>query len=522
MHRPRFLSGATAVVAASLLTTSCTTGSSPSAEGGGAGGPSGGGTVRLALTSDVTTFDPIKQQAASDYVVGRLMYETLVGQDDGGRIVPRLAEKWEESPTGATFTLKKGVTCSDGTPLTASQVAASLKRYQTDSAGTAMTFGPGNTGKGTRITGDDGAGTVGIELASPWGELLPGLANTTTGIVCSSGLRAGDGLGTGPVAGAGTGAYEMVRTERGSAYELKLREGFDAWPEYAAMPAGKAAGTLKVSVVKNESTLANQLRTGAVDYGGFTGPDAARFTKGGFTVEAAPLIRNFVAFNQREGHPGADPRVRRAVAQALDAEAFNKVFGGAGDVMTSYVDDEAPCVSTDASLLTKADPTAARKILKGVKIKLVGSNAVGQGAGNTYVQEALRAAGADVKLTNADNGTWATQVTGNQGDWDLTVFPFISGQLARGGVYFIGDEPAAGRNFGAVDNKAFLAGYGAATATVDRNAKCAAWQQAQDALLRANDVVPLATVNVHYVFREGISAAVPAGSFDPATLRIAD
>ncbi|MET7755913.1 ABC transporter substrate-binding protein [Streptomyces sp. NPDC005389] len=522
MHRPPFPSGALAVAAVSLLTSACTTGSSPSAEGGSAGGARGGGSVRLALTSDVTTFDPIRQQAASDYVVGRLMYETLVGQDDGGTIVPRLARTWDQSPTGVTFTLKKGMTCSDGTPLTASQVAASLTRYRTSSAGAAMTFGPGNTGDGTTITGDDKAGTVSIGLAAPWGELLPGLANSTTGVVCSPGLKAGDRLGTGAVAGAGTGPYELVGAERGSAYELRLRKGYDAWPQYAATPTGRPAGTLKVSVVRNESTLANQLQTGAVDFGAFTGPDAARFGKGGFTVKAAPLIRNFVAFNQREGHPGAHPGIRRAVAQAIDANAFNKVFGGTGQVMTSYVDAQAPCVSTDPSLLTKADPAAAKKALKGVKMKLVGSNAVGQGAGNTYVQEALRAAGADVQLTNADNGTWATQVTGNQGDWDLTVFPMIYGQLARGGVHFIGDEPAKGRNFGAVDNKAFLSGYGEATATVDLKAKCAAWQKAQKALLQANDVVPLATVNVHYVFREGVSAAIPAGAFDPVTLRVAE
>ncbi|MDQ1007811.1 peptide/nickel transport system substrate-binding protein [Streptomyces sp. V4I23] len=447
------------------------------------------------------------------------MYDTLVGLDDGGKIVPRLAEKWEQSATGATFTLKKGVTCSDGKPLTASQVAASLKRYQTTSAGTALTFGPGNTGSKTTITGDDKAGTVTVELGTPWGELLPGLSSTATGIVCAPGLRS-DGLGAGAVPGAGTGAYEMTKTARGSSYELTLRKGFDAWPRYASMPPGAPAGTLRISVVKDESTLANQLQTGALDVAPFTGPDAARFANGDHSVRAAPLIRNFVAFNQRAGHPGADAEIRKAVAQALDPKAFNQVFGGAGQEMTSYVDAQAACVSTDTSLLTTTDAVAAEKILKGVRIKLVGSNAVGQGAGNTYVQEALRAAGAEVKLTNADNASWATQVLGNEGDWDVTVFPLISGRLANGGVYFVGESPAKGRNFGAVDNKKFLAGYAAATTTVDQNAKCAAWQQAQDALLKRNDVVPLATVNVHYVFRKGVSAAIPAGSLDPSTLRV--
>lgn len=101
------------------------------------------------------------------------MYGTLVGQDGGGTIVPRLARVWDQSPTGVTFTLKQGVTCSDGRPPTSPQVAATLTRYQASPAGAAVTFGPGNTAGGTMITGDDKAGTVSIRLTAPWGELLP-------------------------------------------------------------------------------------------------------------------------------------------------------------------------------------------------------------------------------------------------------------------------------------------------------------------------------------------------------------
>lgn len=189
--------------------------------------------------------------------------------------------------------------------------------------------------------------------------------------------------------------------------------------------------------------------------------------------------------------------------------------------MTSYVDDTSACVSTDTSLLTATDPAAAKKTLAGVSIKLEGSNAVAGGAGNSYVAEALRTAGAEVKLTNADNATWATDVTANQGDWDVTVFPLISGLLARGGAYFLGPEPAdGGKNYGAVKNTAFARYYVEATSTTDRNAKCAAWQKAQEALLKADDVIPLATVDVHYVARKGVSFAMPAGSLTASTLRV--
>ncbi|MEU9095851.1 ABC transporter substrate-binding protein [Streptomyces sp. NPDC048428] len=520
MHRSRFLAGAITVAATSLLASACTTGS---VGGLSSSGNASGGTVKVGLTSDVTSFDPAKGASASDYAMTSLLYQPLIGQDDGGTFVAGLAENWTSTPKKTTLTLKKRLTCSDGSPLTASQVVASLKRYRATSAGALLTFGATNTGEKTRITGDDAARTVTITTVSPWGEVLSGLSSTGAGIICQAGLGAGAAaLAQGAVKGAASGPYEMATARRGASYELRLRKGFDAYPRYASMPAGKPADTLRIQIAKNESTLANQLQTGALDLAPLTGTDTARFTgKTAYTIRSTSFIRNYIAFNQRPGHPGADPKVRKAVAQAVSASAFNKVFGGAGQTMTSYVDEKAACVSTDSKLLTTTDPAVAKKTLTGVSLKLEGTNGVAGGAGNSYVAEALRAAGAEVKLTNSDNATWATDVTANQGDWDVTVFPLISGTLARGGSYFLGPEPSkGGQNYGAVKNAAYAENYVAATSTTNQGAKCAAWQKAQEVLLKANDVIPLATVNVHYIARKGISFAMPGGLLTLATLRV--
>ncbi|MFI8875720.1 ABC transporter substrate-binding protein [Streptomyces sp. NPDC055243] len=520
MPRSRFLSGAVMAAATSLLASACTTGP---AGGPSSGGARSGGTVKIGVTSDVTSFDPAKGAGATDYLVTSLLYQPLIGQDDGGTFVPGLADTWTSTPTKTTLTLKKGLTCSDGSALTAAQVVASLKRYRATSANALLTFGAANAGKKTGITGDDATGTVTITTAAPWGEVLAGLSGTGAGIICGAGLDAGAAaLARGAVKGAATGPYEMAAARRGASYELRLRKGFEAYPRFASMPAGKPADRLRIQISKNESTLANQLQTGALDLAPITGTDATRF-KGDhtFTTKSAPIIRNYIGFNQRTGRPGTDPKVRKAIAQAVSADAFNQVFGGTGQALTSYVDEKAACVSTDKSLLTKTDKAAAKQVLKGVSIKLEGSNAVAGGAGNSYVAEALRAAGAEVKLTNADNATWATDVTANQGDWDATVYPLITGALARGGTFLLGPEPAkGGLNYGAVKNAEYAKNYVAATSTTDRNAKCAAWQKAQAALLKANDVIPLATVDVRYIARKGISFATPSGSLTLSTLRI--
>ena len=56
--------------------------------------------------------------------------ETLVGIDENGQIVPRLAERWDVSADGLqyTFYLAKGVTFQDGTPLDAKAVVWNVNR----------------------------------------------------------------------------------------------------------------------------------------------------------------------------------------------------------------------------------------------------------------------------------------------------------------------------------------------------------------------------------------------------------
>ena len=521
MNRNRLLQSCTAMAVVTAVAAACTTGTNSPSTSGNAGSNLGG-SIRLGTASDVTTFDPAKDAQQSDYTLSSLQYAPLVGVDKGGKIVPLLAESWTQTPTQAVITLRPNLNCSDGAPLTATQVAASLKRYADPKEGSSsgqITFGP--NGKPV-ITGDDANRTVTIQLAQPWSDLLEGLALPASGIVCAPGLKDLAALALGPVAGAGTGPYTLTNVQRGSSYTLTGRKDYQAWATYDDQPPGNPAETLTLSVVANESTLANQILTGQLDFAAFTGQDANRFAGNGeFTVTSIPLIRTYIMFNQRPGHPGADPKVRKAVAQAISAEAYNQVFGGQGKLLTSYVDETAACANTDRSVLTGHDPAAAATVLKGVDITLEAPRAIGGGAGNEHVAAVLKQAGANVTLVNADTARWATEVGGNQGQWDMTIYPYILNSLNNGGSRFLGEAPPTGLNFGGVDNPGFTKGFHEATSTVDQNAKCGAWQSAQKALLAEHDIVPLATLNAQYVARKGIKSAMPQGSFTAPSLRIA-
>ena len=75
-------------------------------------------------TYELTPLTPLERDMVSLYNV---IYESLVTVDDNGLPQPLLAESWTETNGGKvwTFTLRENVTFSDGTPLSAYDVAAS-------------------------------------------------------------------------------------------------------------------------------------------------------------------------------------------------------------------------------------------------------------------------------------------------------------------------------------------------------------------------------------------------------------
>ncbi|MGW2659190.1 hypothetical protein ACWC1D_36930, partial [Streptomyces sp. NPDC001478] len=75
------------------------------------------GTVRIAESSETPSFDPYSAFGASQ---ARYAYDSLVNLAPDGTLVTGLATSWRATATTASFTLRPGVTCSDGTRLTAS------------------------------------------------------------------------------------------------------------------------------------------------------------------------------------------------------------------------------------------------------------------------------------------------------------------------------------------------------------------------------------------------------------------
>ena len=117
-----------------------------------AAGAASGGQVSIHWTKPVT-FNTLYSTAGSEQGVERLMFGALVRVNDKLEAVPDLAEKIDVSPDAKTytFTLKKGITFSDGKPLTSADVRFTYERAvdkraaPTGAAGCSTFRGPPST-----------------------------------------------------------------------------------------------------------------------------------------------------------------------------------------------------------------------------------------------------------------------------------------------------------------------------------------------------------------------------------------
>ncbi len=87
-------------------------------------------TIVVGLGADVTTFEPGMISSRENANIARHLFGTLFDLTDDGEHVPNLANTLEvtEDGTGYVYTLREGLTCHDGEPLTAEDVAYTFNR----------------------------------------------------------------------------------------------------------------------------------------------------------------------------------------------------------------------------------------------------------------------------------------------------------------------------------------------------------------------------------------------------------
>src|SRR5262249_15315385 len=89
-----------------------------------------GGTLVVAMANPIAAQEPVNYQTTEEHEVLANIFETLVTTDAGGNLSPLLCDRWslEDGAKTLRVYLRPHVVFSDGSPLTAATVKASLER----------------------------------------------------------------------------------------------------------------------------------------------------------------------------------------------------------------------------------------------------------------------------------------------------------------------------------------------------------------------------------------------------------
>lgn len=317
----------------------------------------GNGSLRIGLESGIKGFDPVEVRVMgiATLTAATTMLETLLTLDEQGRVVPHLAQSLEPSADGLSWTarLRPGIAFHDGTPLDAAAVAFHFRRL----------LDPANAcpcrtliAPIERVEAVD-ARTVRFHLAHPWAALPVLLAEpSVVSLIGSPTAYRNDErpfnrhpVGTGPFRLQTWGEDRLV-VERNPAY---WREGV---PRIHAV---------ELRVLPDQQARMTAVRAGDLDLIWTLAArdvERARRIRGLEVHEQVGLGARLFVLNTREP-PLDDPRVRRALAHALDMDLFAKaVSRGLAPKATDPFGPGSPYQCGDTGY-PAYDPARARELL---------------------------------------------------------------------------------------------------------------------------------------------------------------
>ncbi|MCR2810171.1 MULTISPECIES: ABC transporter substrate-binding protein [unclassified Microbacterium] len=397
---------ATALLAAgALLLSACTSGSAtPEPTTSSAPDPDASAVIRLVL--EPGNLD-IRETAgaALDQILVDNIYQGLISRTAEQDIVPALAEEWDVSPDGLTytFTLREGVTFHDGQALTPQDVVWTLTTRKNTPE-----WSDSRRLANVATIAADGQNVV-LTLSAPDSSLLWNLTGRA-GLI----LKEGDTVdyqtkanGTGPFTLAGWRQGDSITFARNEAYwgdKAQVAEVvFDYIPDNQAALNAALAGEVD-AVTGFDANLQEQVEaTGA--FALVTGPSTDKGT---------------LAFNQTSG-PLADKRVRQAIRQAIDHDAFVEALAS-GETMYGPIPSLDPGFE-DLADVAPYDPDAARDLLaeagaEDITLELTIPSFYSTTIPQILVSD-LNEVGITLEVNSVDFPTWLNDVYINQ-DYDLS------------------------------------------------------------------------------------------------------
>ena len=466
--------------------------------------------ITVGLQLEPPHLDPTSAAAgAIDQVTYANLFEGLTRFGPDGSVNPGLAERWEVSDDGRSYTfhLRDGVRFHDGTAMDAGDVAFSLDRARAEDSVNAQK----GLFEGIESVEAVDPLTVRVALAQPDGAFPFKMAWGDAVIVAPESI---EGIEQAPV---GTGAFRFEDWVQGD--RIVLARNDDYWGE----PAALERATFKF-ISDPSAAFAATMAEDLDAFLGFPAPEnLAQFEADPrFVVQVGTSEGEaIVAMNERRA-PFDDPLVREAVAHAIDRRAIiDGAMFGYGTPIGSHFAPHNPAY-VDLTELSPHDPDRARALLAeaglpdGFEATLKLPPPSYARRGGEIVAAQLREVGIDARIENVEWAQWLEEVfTG--GDYDMTIVahtePMDIGIYADPDYYFGYDSP---------EMRALMDRL---AATADEGERAAILQDAQR--LIAEDHVnaylfQLPSLNVVRAGVEGIWPDAPTQAADLTGVRVTE
>ncbi|MCR9151370.1 MAG: ABC transporter substrate-binding protein [Rhodobacteraceae bacterium] len=283
-------------------------------------GPKKGGTLRMGLQGGSTTdsMDPALATNQVALMVIRLWGEPLVELTDDGGIEGKVAESFESTPDAQvwTFKVRKGITFSNGQPVTATDVVESLDRH----SGEDTKSGALGIMRGIKAMRTEGEDTVVVELDTPNADLPYLLADYHLIIQPGGGKDA-------PDAAIGTGPYVMKEIDMGVRFVAEKNPNY--WGDLGN------ADVLELVVINDNTARVAALQSGQVDLIDRVPPRTAGLVARapGVTVHQTSGPGHYVFIMHCNTAPFDNNDVRLALKYAINREELvEKILFGYGSV----------------------------------------------------------------------------------------------------------------------------------------------------------------------------------------------
>jgi peptide/nickel transport system substrate-binding protein len=491
-------------------------------------------TLNMRISSAPPNLSPaLHGQEDDPLLIMRFVYDSLVANDNG-KIIPYLATKWSQpTPNSLKFWMRPGVTCSDGSKLRATDVAATVAYFSdpaTHSVANTFIF---NQPTATAVP-NNAAGTVTITYPKPNPDGLYAIARMP--VICAAGLKDPTKLNT---QAFGSGPFVLTKSVPGSSYTFTKRNGYTWGPNGDTTKAAGFPARVVLQVVQNDTTASSAFQAGQLQVLYERGLEQPKVDTKKVFKTVQPVQVHLMMINQASGHPGSGANVRKGLVASLGRGALTRVFlGGNGRTANKILLPDSPCQPPagsknpippfNTSEAAKAF-AAAGYTLQGGKLMKNGEQltinaqiiqAAYGGAVADYLTSVWGAMGIKVNAVVAPGSQVIATITGTT-NWDIAFSTFSTHYPSYLNSFLQGPPRPAGFNFMYVTNAQYTNFANQALAKPATTDACKLWTAAYRSVLQQLDMIPIAYADTSW-YGKGVTFKVTSAMFGifPSSLRV--